>query len=223
MTDAEIEAISFGVPDWRLPRIPSVAFKKDGVFGRSFFYFEPFYCTVFSTSRPPQNWQSEDDYPVDILVLHHSPRSLTHSPNYKNWRFWDSGDHIYTVQGGGCKRAWQPPPFWRESLSATYIHINVDIELKRGDVLCLSGHSIKPLCVNENFELSDDPFSQSTGVFGTDSCPWFYAQSVDVYTAWPESRISLADPTRSLRALPSPNPRQIVMQPIPDSYRLAAA
>ncbi len=220
MTSDEIAAINFDVPKWRLPRIPSVAFAP-GIFGRCLYYYSPFYCTVFSSARPPKSWGSEADFPLDVLVLHHSPRSLTHSESYRNWRHWSSGEHKYGTRGGYYSRTWYPPRFFRETLRVSHIHLNVDVNLKRGDVLCMSGHTIQPLVVGENFDLVDD--YEAPGVFGTENCPWFYAQSIDVYTAWPETLIDLADPTASLRALPSQTPRQIEMQPVPDSYRLAAA
>lgn len=107
-------------------------------------------------------------------------------------------------------RKWLAPRFFdSEGLHITYLHTNVAMDLKRGDVLCLSGHTLQPLRMTADFDLVSG--AQSPGVFGVYECPWFYAESIDVYTDWPETKIDAHDPFASLLALPSPKPRQIAL------------
>ena len=204
MTLDEIKAISFDVPAPLPPTLETVGFFGDQTFGKAKHRFARFYCTVYSQSAPPETWGSREDFPTDIVVLHHSPRSLTHSSSYQNWRMWDNGEHRYTDRNGSRERRWIAPKFFRLPLRKTYVHVNVGMHLKRGNVLCLTGHTIEPLQPTDDFELVGNP--DYPAVFGTADCPWFFAESVDVYTAWPESPIDPADPYASLIKLPSPTP-----------------
>ncbi len=212
MTLDEIHAISFEVPEPKTPDKPSVAFSQD-VFGKSIYRYDQFFCTVYSVARPPQTWGSSEDFPTDILVLHHSPRSLTHSRTFRNWRNWGAGEHRYFSKDGANHRTWRPPKYFNDELSSTYLHINVGMNLKRGDVLSLSGHSVQPLRINEDFDLIAES-CKTPGVFGTDDCPWFYAQSICVFTDWPENKVDAANPYASLLALPSGISQMIEMHPM---------
>ena len=204
MTRDEIDQISFDIPQPQPPTLGSVGFYGARTFGQAKHRFDRFYCTVYSQSEPPADWGSGEDFPTDLVVLHHSPRSLTYSKAHKNWRIWKNGEHRYTDRNGSRERRWVAPEFFKPTLRKTYVHINVEMHLKRGTVLCLTGHTIEPLRLNEHFELEGNP--DYPAVFGTANCPWFFAQSVDVYTAWPESPIDPADPYASLIKLPSPTP-----------------
>ena len=177
-----LEAISFDVPDG----VPDCErfWSKDGVLCRSVRRFERVFVTVYSVAQPPADWGSSRYFPTDVLVLHHSPRWLS-AGDTRNWRFWQSGEHRYSVDGENRNRHWRPPVHFRDQIDSTYIHIDVPLSgVSRGDVLELSCHSITFCDVLEDGTIvaEDRP-----GIFGTDLCPFLVIDSVVVHKNWPSN------------------------------------
>lgn len=186
------ESVSFDIPNGIASN--KVFALAGGVWGVAVGYYRKFYVTVYSVSVPPYEWQSTESFPVDLLVLHHSPRWLNGYRPSRNWRIWKNGQHLYPSQilpyGKFYNvRQWQPPEFFKARLDTSYIHINVSLKgLKRGDVLCLSGRTIQLGLMDDEGNINCE---YNPGIFGTRDCPWFMIETVDIYTDWPDSPVRL--------------------------------
>lgn len=173
---------------------------KDGIHAVPLRRFTNVFVTVYSVSVPPDEMLAKDYFPTDILVLHHSPRYLNCHRDTKNWRFWDSGSHIYSNEDDGYwERLWVPPAEkWQDFLTCTYLHVDKPMAgLRRGDVLCLSGREVVIATEDENGEL--EQASKFTFGFGTTECPFFMVESAHLFRDWPAGRLLGADPLSGLR------------------------
>lgn len=193
------ELVDFGTPagEWA---VGGRSWLWREIYAMHLWHYERMFVTVFDVGVPPLEMPGSQYFPVDLLVLHHSPRRLNTHPATKNWRLWDHGEFRYTCADGESERRWTPPKNWGIEVGGfTQLHINKPLAgLKRGDVLCLTGKSAA-LAYEEGEGIQLDPLANE-GVMGTLECPWFLLESVDVFRDWPTGKIDAAAPFAQLES-----------------------
>ena len=176
-----IDAVNFDVPVG--VRRNDLLWDKFGVLCQSVRQYERFFVTVYSVDVPPSTWGSSDAFPTDLLVLHHSPRNLNSRKSTRNWRFWETGEHKYSENDSGWRRRWLPPGHFSECLHFSYMHIDVPLPgVQRGDVLAFTGSAITFADLLPDGSILGE--GHRPGVFGTEKCPFFIVDTVDVYKNW---------------------------------------
>ena len=146
--------------------------------------FGSFHATIFSAASPPEEWGSTEFFPVDVLLLHHSPRELNNRRASRNWRLWQAGEHEYKIDGDMFKRQWLPPKGFT-GCRWTYTHIDLPLRgLQRGDVLHFAGGKIIQFGRFEGDAFV--PRSNRADRFGTSNCPWLLPDHLTVYRGWPD-------------------------------------